>query len=177
MKNSGVPTNTRDEPDGCSPKIFRASSREMAGETNAVSETLLEPGNGMGSASVEFMTVTTDQADYAPGSTATFAVTGVASGSSVAFRVADVPSDPGINGIADVYAPFSVTDGGPDDLDGLANGIVVAQWQVPTDGRATDATLQLSATSGNGTGLASLEFMTVTTDQADYAPGSTATFT
>ena len=97
------------------------------------------------------MTVTTDKADYAPGSTATFIVAGVNSGSSVAFQIADLASDPGINGIADVYAPFSVTDGGPGDSDGLANGVVVTQWQVPADGSATGATLQLTATSGSQT--------------------------
>ena len=97
------------------------------------------------------MSVTTDKADYAPGSTATFTVAGVNSGSSVAFQIADLASDPGINGIADVYAPFSVTDGGAGDFDGLANGAVVAQWQVPADGSATDAKLQLTATSGSQT--------------------------
>ena len=49
------------------------------------------------------MTVTTDKADYAPGSTATFIVAGVNSGSSVTFQIADLASDPGIDGIADVY--------------------------------------------------------------------------
>ena len=95
------------------------------------------------------MTITTDKADYAPGGTATFVVTGVSSGSSVEFSVADLASAPGINGIADIYAPFSVTDGGLSDADGLANGVVVTQWQVPSDGSATGATLQLSATSGS----------------------------
>ena len=66
--------------------------------------------NGTASPATESMTVTTDKADYAPGSTATFIVTGVNSGSSVAFQIADLASDPGVNGIADVYAPFSVTE-------------------------------------------------------------------
>ena len=101
----------------------------------------------------EAMTVTTDRADYAPGSTATIVVDGVNSGNSVAFQVADLAGDPGINGIADVYAPFSVTDGGPGDADGLANGAVVTQWQVPSDGSATGATLQLTATSGSQTAI------------------------
>ena len=104
-------------------------------------------GPGTASPATESMTVTTDKADYAPGSTATFIVAGVNSGSSVAFQIADLASDPGINGIADVYAPFSVTDGGTGDADGLANGVVVAQWQVPADGSATGAMLQLTATS------------------------------
>ena len=48
-------------------------------------------------------------------------------------QVADLASAPRINGIAAVYAPFSVTDGGTGDADGLANGTVVATWQVPAD--------------------------------------------
>ena len=111
------------------------------------------PSNALGTASpaTEPLTVTTDKADYAPGSTATFTVAGVNSGSSVAFQIADLASDPGINGIADVYTPFKITDGGTGDSDGVANGTVVAQWQVPADGRATGAVLQLTAVSGSQT--------------------------
>ncbi|WP_247477940.1 DUF4082 domain-containing protein [Bradyrhizobium sp. CW9] len=73
------------------------------------------------------------------------------SGASVAFQISDLPSAPGANGIADVYTPFKVRDGTTGDLDGQANGTVVAQWQVPADGRATNATLQLTATGGSQT--------------------------
>ena len=100
------------------------------------------------------MAVATDEADYAPGSTATFTAIGVEPGSSVTFQIADNPSTPGVNGIADIYAPFSVTDGGAGDADGLANGVVIAHWQVPADGRATGATLQLTATSDRQTATA-----------------------
>ncbi|MDQ0322363.1 VCBS repeat-containing protein [Pararhizobium capsulatum DSM 1112] len=103
-----------------------------------------------GSAS-KSLSVSTDKADYAPGSTATFVVSKVAPGSSVAFGIADLASDPGVNGVADVYAPFSVRDGGVGDSDGLANGVVVAHWRVPSDGSATNAMLRLTATSGNQT--------------------------
>jgi hypothetical protein len=72
-------------------------------------------------------------------------------GSSVTFQIADLTSAPGANGIADVYTPFRVTDGGAGDLDGLANGTVVANWLVPADGRATGAELQLSAISNGHT--------------------------
>ena len=148
--------------EGASPSPLQADDLSSfvsttGGATAAVVETasLLSVGasNGPGTASpaTESMTVTTDKADYAPGSTATFTVAGVNSGSSVAFQIADLASDPGINGIADVYAPFSVTDGGTGDADGLANGTVVAQWQVPADGSATGATLQLTATSDSQT--------------------------
>ena len=87
------------------------------------------------------LSVKTDKADYAPGSTATFTATGVMTGSSVTFQIADLTSAPGANGIADVYTPFRVKDGGAGDLDGLANGTVVANWLVPADGRATGAEL------------------------------------
>src|SRR5262249_50806557 len=73
--------------------------------------------------------------------------------SSVAFQIADSASNPGVNGIADVYAPFSVTDGGSGDADGLTNGAVVAQWQVPADGSAAGAVLQLTAASDGQTAI------------------------
>src|SRR5215207_7009260 len=87
--------------------------------------------------------VTTDQPDYAPGSTATFTVTGATVGGTVEFAVADDPADPGDDVDADVYKRLLVTDGGDGDLDGQANGTVVAQWQVPATGDATNATLDL----------------------------------
>ena len=87
--------------------------------------------------------VATDQSDYAPGSTVTITVSGVTPGGSVTVQIADLATKPGINGIADVYTPFTITAG--------ANGRVVAQWQVPSDGRATGAMLQLTATSGTQT--------------------------
>src|SRR5918993_1373286 len=87
--------------------------------------------------------VTTDQPDYAPGSTATFTATGTTIGGSVEFAVADDPADPGDDGHADVYKRFIVTDGGAGDLDGQANGTVVAQWQVPASDDALNATLDL----------------------------------
>ena len=147
--------------DGASPSPLQAddpsSFMTTGGAIAAVCETcvaaLCGASNALGTASpaTEPMTVTTDKADYAPGSTATFTVAGVNSGSSVAFQIADLASDPGINGIADVYTPFKITDGGTGDADGLANGTVVAQWQVPADGRATGAVLQLTAVSGSQT--------------------------
>lgn len=95
------------------------------------------------------LSVSTDKADYAPGTTATFTVTGVQVGSSVRFQVADLQSAPGINGIADIYVPFTVTDGGLGDADGLANGTIITGWQVPGDGSATGAGLNLTVTNGN----------------------------
>ena len=122
-------------------------------DARAGSGTLLTvaPGNRPDAAllSAPSMAVTSDKADYEPGEEASFVLTGISPGSSVLFQLADISSDPGINGIADVYTSFRVTDGEVGDADGLANGTVVAQWQVPVDGSATGAKLQLTATSGS----------------------------
>ena len=104
------------------------------------------PGVGMGRFKAS-MSVTTDKSDYAPGSTAIFTVSALRPGSSVNFQVADLASAPGANGVADIYKPFSVTDGGAGDLDGKVNGVVVAQWRVPANGQATGADLEVSATA------------------------------
>jgi hypothetical protein len=123
--------------------------------TAAVFDTtsLLSIAAGTASPATPLMTVTTDKVDYAPGSTATFSVAGVNPGSSVAFQIADLAADPGINRIADVYALFSVADGGTGDADGLANGTVIARWQIPADGSATGASLRLTATSDGQTAI------------------------
>ena len=67
-----------------------------AAVSDPVSLLSVKAGNGTGTASLatESMTVTTDKADYTPGSTATFTVAGVNSGSSVAFQIGDLASDP-----------------------------------------------------------------------------------
>src|SRR6516225_1628336 len=147
--------------DGTSPPTLKlgmsnfvpTSSGAIAPVSETASPLSVGLSNGPDSALpiTESMIVTTDKPDYAPGDIATFVVAGVGSGSSVTFQVADLT--PGINGIAVVYAPFSVTDGGTGDADGLANGTVVATWQVPADGSATGATLQLTATSDGQTAI------------------------
>ena len=98
--------------------------------------------------------LTTDKSDYAPGSLATFTLTGAEPGATVTFEVVDLPSEPGLNGIADVYAPFTVTDGADGDLDGAVNGTIIANWSVPSDGSATLATLQVTASSDGQTATA-----------------------
>ena len=148
--------------DGASPPAMLAHDPSsfvpiIGGSTAAAFETasLLSVGAGSGPATASpvtaSMTVTTDKTDYAPGSAATFIVSGVNSGSSITFQIVDLT--PGINGFAAVYAPFKVTDGGTGDSDGRANGTVVAKWQVPSDGSATGARLQLTATSGSQTAI------------------------
>jgi len=104
-------------------------------------------------------TVSTDQADYAPGAIVTITASGFTPGSTITCSIADLPSDRGDDGgQPDVYAPFAVMDGGAGDLDGQANGVVVAQWTVPTDNNGTgtgipdalNATLQLVAVGSDG---------------------------
>ena len=104
-------------------------------------------------------TVTTDQADYAPGATATITASGFATGATVTFGRADLPSDPGDDpGDPDIYGTFTVTDGGPGDLDGLANGTVVTSWAVPSDNDgsgsgipdALNATVLVAASGSDG---------------------------
>jgi len=89
----------------------------------------------------------TDQADYEPGENATITASGFAVGSAVTFSIADDPNQPGDDGEADSYAPFTVGDGGADDLDGLANGEVVTRWLVPDD---ANASLILTAKGAEG---------------------------
>jgi uncharacterized repeat protein (TIGR01451 family) len=104
------------------------------------------------------LTVTTDKADYAPGEIAFITASGLEAGETVQFAIADDPNAPGNDGDADVYAPFSVTDGGPGDIDGIANGQIVTGWFVPIDNNVTgsgipdalNATLFLTATSSTG---------------------------
>ncbi|HEY9610683.1 SdrD B-like domain-containing protein, partial [Allocoleopsis sp.] len=101
----------------------------------------------------ENLSVKTDQLDYAPGSTATFTVTGVGEGETVQFDIVETVA--GDDGVLNTYQPFTVTDGGTGDLDGLANGEIVTAWLVPADpdgdgpqvASALNATLQLTATA------------------------------
>jgi uncharacterized repeat protein (TIGR01451 family) len=104
------------------------------------------------------LTVTTDYADYAPGTTAIFTASNLAVGGTVEFSVAHVTAGgDGVIGTADdalfhdlsgTTAPWTVTDGGAGDLDGLANGQVVTGWYVNID--ALDQTLQVTAADGMG---------------------------
>ena len=118
-------------------------------------------------------TVSTNQADYAPGATATITATGFATGTTVTFGLADLPSDPGDDpGDPDVYGTFTLADGGPGDLDGLANGTVVTSWLVPTDNDgsgsgipdALNATVLLAASGSDG------QVATTTFTDANPAP-------
>ena len=101
--------------------------------------------------------VSTDQQDYAPGSTASITANGFAAGSTVMFQVRHATSagpdgtwgtpDDVLDGNAGAgHAPWYVTDGGAGDLDGKTNGSVITSWYVNPDDSA-GATFQLSAAS------------------------------
>jgi len=100
-------------------------------------------------------TLRTNKLDYAPSETVTLTLSEVDPGSSFVFAVRDSVSDPGDDGVANVYSPFWVTDGGLGDLDGLVNGQIVTQWVVPSDpdgsgpqvAPALNATLELTAST------------------------------
>jgi len=80
-------------------------------------------------------TVTTDKLDYQPGDTAVFTVSSIGLGDAVELSVAHLQA--GADGIlgteddelshdlAGTTEPWSVTDGGAGDRDGLRNGSIV----------------------------------------------------
>src|SRR4051794_13920550 len=107
---------------------------------------------------VDYLFVTTDYADYAPGATAMFTAYNVNVGGTVEFSVGHLdPGADGIVGTADdglthdlmgTMASWTVTDGGIGDLDGLLNGSVQTSWDVNQD--ALHQTFVLTATDGTG---------------------------
>src|SRR5262245_44205846 len=102
------------------------------------------------------LAVAVDQADadYSPGETVGITATNVAVGGSVQFSVAHVGAGvDGVIGTADdvlthdltgTVAPWTVTDGGVGDLDGLVNGAIQTAWYVNAD--AANQAFVLSAT-------------------------------
>ena len=119
------------------------------------------------------LSVSTDQTDYTPDSIATFTASNVTVGGTVEFIVAhDNPGEDGVVGTADDYitydlsgtTPWFVTDGGPGDLDGVANGVVVTSWNVNWD--ATNQAFLLSAVDLT-TGIATT---TSFTDAVHFTP-------
>ena len=104
------------------------------------------------------MTVAVDQADadYAPGETVVITADNVAVGGTVQFRIGEL--DPGADGEvgtaddgfvrmdAPGTQPWTVTDGGPGDLDGEVNGSITTNWLVDPNGYYIQKTLFLQAT-------------------------------
>jgi len=98
---------------------------------------------------VQSLSVSTDLADYAPGSTATFTAN-VDVGDTVTFNVTDVAG----TAVSGTNQPWTITDGGVGDLDGVANGVIQTNWAVGQDAAgqafvltATDQTAGLTATA------------------------------
>src|SRR5262245_17437008 len=108
--------------------------------------------------------VSTNKLDYAPGEVVTITLVDITIGSTFTFHITDSPADPGDDGVANSYPTFSVVDGGAGDLDGIANGKIVTEWTVPTDGSPNNATLDLTATDGT---------TTLTTQFTDASPSIT----
>ncbi|MBA6111257.1 hypothetical protein H4C48_12925 [Pseudomonas asiatica] len=131
-------------------------------------------------------TVTTDQSDYSPGSTAIVTASGFAAGSTVAFEVDHVtdagadklwgtPDDVLATSSGEGHTPWYVTDGGAGDLDGEVNGSITTSWYVNPDDSA-GATFLLSATAaGADQVFGSADDVRATASFTDSAPIITAT--
>ncbi len=75
-------------------------------------------------------TVVTDKPDYAPSETAQISAAGFQIGEAVEFLVLHIDGKPNTgNG----HTPWTVTDGGPNDIDGQADGNIETSWFVDPD--------------------------------------------
>jgi hypothetical protein len=92
--------------------------------------------------------VATDRSDYVLGQSAMITASGFAVGETVRFQVLHTDGTP--NTSPD-NAPWTVTDGGPDDLDGTANGVVQTYWGVSNPNNV-GSSLRVTAT-GQTSGL------------------------
>jgi len=89
--------------------------------------------------------VMTDAADYAFDSIAQITASGFAEGATVTFQVTNVPpTEENLNHPQN--DPWTVVDGGADDLDREANGTILTTWAV-NDPDAVGATYLLTATA------------------------------
>jgi uncharacterized repeat protein (TIGR01451 family) len=130
-------------------------------------------------------TVSTDKYNYMPGDIVVITARGFAVGSTIEFAIEDDPDDFGDDGNADVYQPFSVTDGGASELDDIANGEVLVVWRVPTDNNGTgsgtpdasNARLILTATgSGADRTFGTTDDQVATTTFTDADPALLQTY-
>src|SRR5262245_5131280 len=73
-------------------------------------------------------------ADYSPGQTVGITASNVAVGGSVTFDVEHALANGTLAGdLTGTGTPWTVTDGGPGDLDGVANGVIQTSWYVNND--------------------------------------------
>ena len=128
--------------------------RDVAGISNSDTTTSLISSLGATATSAAFVPtdlapqggqaeVMTQDPDYSPGQTATIDASGFQLGETVQFQVFNLT-----NGNA--YSSWAVTDGGPTDQDGVANGEIETAWLVPQD--AAQSQLVVTAT-GESSGL------------------------
>ena len=108
---------------------------------------------------VQSLSVSTDLADYAPGSTATFTAN-VDVGDTVTFNVTDVAGTV----VSGTSQPWTITDGGVGDLDGIANGVIQTSWAVGQD--AAGQAFVLTATDTTTGAIATTAF----TDSVHFSP-------
>ena len=111
--------------------------------------------------------VATDHVDYAPGSTAHIFASDFQAGEAVQFQVLHNDGTPNTgNG----HTPWTVVDGGADDLDGLMNGNIHTTWYVDPDDSA-GSSFELTAS-----GLTSGEFANAFfTDDGNDSPTNITT--
>ena len=114
-------------------------------------------------------TVSTDQLDYAFGSTAQITGQGFAPGETVQLQVRHAPGTPGSNDNPQNQA-WLVVDGGAGDRDGIADGNIQTTWVVD-DPDAVGATYLLTATGMASHEVASASF----TDSATVTPATGGT--
>src|SRR5262249_31754190 len=95
----------------------------------------------------------TDKPGYAPGETAVLTGTDFQVGETVNLHV--------VRGDNTTYAPWSITDGGAGDLDGVANGSITTSWTLPSDAAGT--TFQATATGESSGASAQAAFNGLTT--------------
>jgi uncharacterized repeat protein (TIGR01451 family) len=100
---------------------------------------------------VQPFSVSTDLLDYAPGSTATFTAD-VGVGDTVTFNVTDVAG----TAVSGTNQPWTITDGGFGDLDGVANGVIQTSWAVGLD--AAGEAFVLTATDTSTGAIATTNF-------------------
>src|SRR5262249_520286 len=73
-------------------------------------------------------------ADYSPGQMVGIRASNVAVGGSVTFDVEHVLADGmAVSDLTGTGTPWTITDGGPGDLDGVANGVIQTSWYVNHD--------------------------------------------
>jgi hypothetical protein len=81
--------------------------------------------------------VTTDKDDYTPDELINITASDFIPNSLIQFQISDDPNDPGDEGEADVYSPFSIQDGGTGDLDGIVYEEIQNTWMILTDNNNT----------------------------------------